>query len=259
MIKFLFVALLALSASASFAQPPDELDARLRTAEIDGATIYRLDQAAALATDAARKLKEFRRDKRVEGWLAEDKGGTVLVTFYGNDIRESQAALYRVVIPSDGKAVAEALGPGIPLTERQTTQAAVRSLALHSDFNACSKNYNPVVLPRPDGSWSVYLLTGTTQAGVIPAGGNYRVDIDSTGKTILASRGFTKSCIELKDTKRTVSLMLTHLLDPTPTEIHVFLNLLAGKSIYLMTTENSSVWAIEKGKIRFVQKMEPEN
>lgn len=258
MTRILLAALLAFSASV-FAQSPDDSDPRLRAAEADGAAIYRLDHAAAVATDAAQRLKAFRRDKRVSGWLTGEADGAVVVTFYGNDDAGTPQALYRVAVSAGGASDAQALKPGIPLTEQQAAQAAARSLALHSKFDACSKNYNTVVLPRSDGTWTVYLLAGTTKAGVVPAGGNYRVDVDPTGKSIMASRGFTKSCIELANDKRTAALMLTHLLDPVPTEIHVFLSLLAGKPMYLLTVKNASMWSIENGKIRFVQKIEPKN
>jgi len=266
MAKRFFAALLVLSAAVQAQSPivqtPEALSARLHSAEIDGAAIYKLDHAAALAIDAVQTLKEFRRDKRVGGWLTEDKDGGVLVTFYGSESGSSPMALYQVAISSAGTASNPAiLNPAIPLTERQVAQASARSLALHSNFNPCSKTYNTVVLPRMGGensTWTVYLLAGATKNNVLPAGGNYRVDTDGAGKSILSSRGFTKSCIELDNEKRASALMLTHLLDPAPTEIHVFLSLLAGKPMYLMTTENAYMWVIENGKVRFSQKIQAE-
>lgn len=267
MAKLIFTALLMLSAAVQAQSPsvqtPEALSPKLRSAEIDGAAIYKLDHAAALATDAVQALKEFRRDKRVGGWLTEDKDGAVLVTFYGSESGSSPVALYQVVVSSTGTTASNPaiLNPAIPLTEQQAAQASARSLALSSNFNHCSKTYNTVVLPRMDGehpTWSVYLLAGTAKNNVLPAGGNYRIDTDSAGKSILSSRGFTKSCIELGNDKRASALMLTHLLDPAPTEIHVFLSLLAGKPMYLLTTENAYMWVIENGKVRFSQKIEAE-
>jgi hypothetical protein len=38
--------------------------------------------------------------------------------------------------------------------------------------------------------------------------------------------------------------MVTHMLDPTPTEIHVFTALAANKSIYVATTANGRTWEV---------------
>jgi len=46
----------------------------IRNAEITGAVIYRHDHAAAVATDAALKIRAYKRDKRVKGWITEDQG-----------------------------------------------------------------------------------------------------------------------------------------------------------------------------------------
>ena len=42
---------------------------------------------------------------------------------------------------------------------------------------------------------------------------------------------------------------VTHLLDPYPTEIHVFLSLWMGKPLYVMTGPET-VWIVDQGKIR---------
>jgi hypothetical protein len=69
----------------------------------------------------------------------------------------------------------------------------------------------------------------------------------------VSSRGFTRTCIQLQNDARTEALMLTHLLDSTPTEAHVFWNLLAGKPLYVATATNGKLWAIEQGKIKLVK------
>ncbi len=243
---------------------PDELAPQLRLAESDGAAIYRLDHAASIATDAMRKLDVFQHEKRVAGWLTQDKGSAVLVTFFGGASGDPPQALYRVTVADSGALVGEpaVLAPAAPLSASEVAQAAARSLALHSDFAPCSKNYNTVTVPRNKGditTWSVYLLAGTTVQGTLPAGGNYRVDTDGAGKSILSSRGFTKSCITLSNDKSTAALMISHLMDPTPTEIHVFLNLLSGKPMYVLTTDNSYMWSVENGKISFSSRITPKH
>ena len=51
---------------------------------------------------------------------------------------------------------------------------------------------------------------------------------------------------------RPEALVVTHFLDPTPTEIHVFSSLAAQVPIYVATTQNKHVWSVEGSKIRIV-------
>lgn len=45
------------------------------------------------------------------------------------------------------------------------------------------------------------------------------------------------------------AITLTHLLDPAPTEIHVFLNRSYGQTIFLGTTSNQMLWVLKDGEI----------
>ena len=40
-------------------------------------------------------------------------------------------------------------------------------------------------------------------------------------------------------------LMVSHILDETPTEIHVFSTYVAGLPVYVSTVKNDRVWVIE--------------
>jgi hypothetical protein len=109
-----------------------------------------------------------------------------------------------------------------------------------------------VVLPEGDNRWTVYLLPGTTSPTIVPLGGSHRLDM-ADGR-ITASRGFTRSCIQLSRAPSTrgakvVGMMVTHLLDPTPTEVHVYWSLWARTPMFV-ATPNDEVWQIEEGRIR---------
>lgn len=56
---------------------------------------------------------------------------------------------------------------------------------------------------------------------------------------------------------RPVMLVATHLLDPVPTEIHVYWNLWSGIPLDILTPTNGTVWAISKGQISLVQRRGP--
>lgn len=225
---------------------PEQEAAALRTAETMGATIYRHDRAAAIATDAALKTRAFKRDKRVKGWITEEQGNHILVTF----IDQTPAALHRIKVSDsgiDGGVVS--LESPASLSVFESGAAAARTLAAGSGFEPCSDKYNSVVLPDQNapGNWTVYMLPGTTNKNLVPIGGTYRIDTD--GKTIISRRGFTRTCISLQNDARAIALMITHLLDPTPTEAHVFWNLWSGKPLYVSTPPDGSLWEIQKGKV----------
>ena len=70
--------------------------------------------------------------------------------------------------------------------------------------------------------------------------------MDSAGK-IVSERAFTKSCITMAPqalaNTTPAALIITHLLDPTPTEIHVYLSLLSRLPVYVGTTD-ARVWLV---------------
>lgn len=253
MRAYLLALVLALSNAAVMSEeprfaelPPDQEAAALRTAEAVGATIYRHDRAAALATDAAVRTRAFKKDRRVKGWITEEQGSHILVTF----IDQTPAALYRIKVSDsgiDGGVVS--LESPTSLSVFESGAAAARALAIGSGFEPCSDKYNSIVLPDKNtpGNWTVYMLPGTTKKNLVPIGGTYRIDTD--GKTVISRRGFTRSCIALQNDARAIGLMITHLLDPTPTEAHVFWSLWSGKSLYVSTPPHRSMWQIQNGKV----------
>jgi len=50
------------------------------------------------------------------------------------------------------------------------------------------------------------------------------------------------------------ALMITHLLDPIPTEAHVFWSIWAHKPLYVATPPNGTIWVVEGSKIRLVER-----
>lgn len=229
----------------------------LLDAEATGRAIYLHDQAAALASDAVMTLKAFRQDGkqgRLGGWITEQRDEGIVVTFLSSDAEPR--ARYRVTVGSEGRVIGDpqALAESAPLTPYELGAARARNTAAHAEFAPCSRSYNTVVLadPREGGGWIAYLLPGTTKHGVIPIGGSYRLDMDATGLQRLKQRPFTKTCIALESppedkARETVAVMITHLLDPVPTEVHVFWSLWSRTPMFVVTSEGN--WLIEEGKI----------
>lgn len=224
--------------------------AALSRAERLGKAIFLQDLAAERATDAIRaKYRAFGKDTRVRGWITEEHDGQYRVSY----IDATPAVLYRVEMAANGTPAGEVqvLSEPAPLSAYEAAAATARSLAMTAQVAPCAKTYNSVALPEGDGRWAVYLLPATTLPNVVPLGGSQRLDI-ADGR-ITASRGFTRTCIQLGRTpsKRgvtVVGMMVTHLLDPTPTEVHVYWSLWARTPMYVATTDGQ-LWEIRDGRI----------
>lgn len=228
-----------------------DLSASLQRAERMGRLLYRLDRAAALATDLFLKMPAFQQEHRVEGWITLAHGDDIQVTF----VDASPAALYRVTLSPADEVVGQAEVLDVPgaLSPAELGAARARALAMREQFEHCAERYNTVVIPSEQGEgdgWSVYLLPGTTQRGIVPLGGSYRIDVRRDA--IVSRRAYTKSCIVLESGSRqspAAIMAVTHLLDPVPTEVHVFWSLWADAPMYVGTTENKMTWLIEAGVI----------
>jgi hypothetical protein len=243
---------------------PQEEQAALQRAEATGLTIYKHDHAAAVATDALGALGILKSDKRGRGWITENQGEGILVTFISGDANEVPQALYRVSVSKEGQVTGPPQELKVPqaLTEFESGAAAARIFAGKYSFQPCAERYNTVVLPADSSAtpnWGVYLIPGTQDALRIPLGGAHRLELDATGRNLVSERAFTRSCVVLGDpkgdaNKRPVGLFATHLMDPVPTEIHVFWNLWAGIPLYISTPPNGTVWNISKGHISLVKR-----
>ncbi len=218
------------------------------SAEATGRAIYRHDRAAELATDVARKNRGFRRDKRIRGWVSEELDDAVAIVFLDGENR----AIYRARVHDSGAADGlEALDEPMELTGELCRAALARELAMSVNLEGCSDSYNTVVLPdrTREDAFQVYLLPGTTRHNIVPIGGTYRVNIQ--GNQITAQRGYTRSCLVLEKSKDSAGLIMTHLLDDQPTEIHVYRNLWADIPFYVGT--KSGMWKVVDGRIQLVE------
>jgi hypothetical protein len=80
------------------------------------------------------------------------------------------------------------------------------------------------------------------------------VDVDATGRPGPVRR-FANGCLDIpvrpalpKDA-RDVSAFVSHLLDPVPTEIHVFSSLALGKPVMVGTVTQKLVWPVNGATI----------
>ncbi len=232
----------------------EQLQLALDSAETKGAALFRHERAASIALAHVMKLREFKGDKRVTGWVTEEKDADMLVTFIGGREGEQPLALYRVTVGEKGK-VASALRLKAPetLTDYESGATAARRLALSSGYESCSEKYHAVAIPTETGAdrtWAVFLLPGATKPNAVPLGGTHRVDTDWYAENVLAKRAYSRSCAAIEYDNTAAALYVTHPLDPLPTEAHVFWSLWANKPLIVNTSADDLMWAIEAGQIR---------
>lgn len=230
-----------------------ESDAKaLQLALSRGLDLYRHDQAAWHTTDALREDIDNLADTGIRGWVVTKTDEGWLTTFWRPK--------------SDGFAgVYSAIWTGKKVVERQILKAENQALSVEQmaliearqavdagTLERCKKNpFNTVILPpqQEGGPILVYYLTPQTSNQSIPFGGHYRFSVKDN--KVINQRVFMKSCLELalssdeEADKKAVGFGVTHLLDSVPTELHVFSAFAAQKPIYVSTTSNDAVWAVE--------------
>ncbi|WP_340646193.1 hypothetical protein [Phenylobacterium sp.] len=239
---------LALVATPAMAQAPD---AALARAEQMGRLIYDHDQAAWHATDEMRR--QVASSPASGGWVVEPRDGLLRVIFYDDTSGAARAFFWADM---RGKAVVAShrVTPeeDARLTPRQTRLVQAGAAARAERKTPCTDApFNTVIVPPENdaGPVTVYQLTPMTSSGVYPLGGHYRVDVGADGR-ITGGRDFTKACFNLNMAGAPPGGIpgVTHLMDPRPTEIHVFLSLWMGRPLYVMTGEDS-VWIVDQGRI----------
>lgn len=265
-LLLLIAAALAAAPAAAADPAPRMSDAEAGSVQLAldrGKLIYAYDQAAWHGTDNA--LAKLGKDSdRLGGWIVDGPADAPELVFHDHDEADPKAVY--VARFKAGKLVeSRVLRDGDDRTlspERKAMIAARRAAAdalPAAGATRCKdQRFNSVVLPAsaPGEPVLVYFLTPQTSMDAVPMGGHYRVEVGSDGKPGKV-RPFTKSCMEMpltekKKKAKPAALVLTHLLDPTPTEMHVFSAGAARMPIYVMTAENEWVWEVTAATIRLV-------
>ena len=227
-----------------------------------GWLMYAYDQAAWHGTDdMAAKMPDFA--SKAEGWIVDGPANATHLIFYSKD-SDNPKAVY-VADFRDLKLISsKVLGPSddATLTPAQLGLIKARRRAKTALFDAkvgfCAKAApNSIVLPpeRPGGPYLVYFMTPQTSNATVPIGGHFLFEVAADG-TVSSPRPFSKSCLELpvRKTGETDADMafVTSLLDPVPTEIHVFTMISMHLPLVVATTQNKLLWSldIDKGRPR---------
>lgn len=237
------------------------IDAAMRRAHL----MYWYDQAAWHGTDAMlANAKEVA--SRIGGWIVDGPAEEPLLIFYskGTDPAPLYIARFRHGRLVEGRAARDdERGLITPARNRLIHAVAVARDALQrANVTRCSDaQFNSIVLPPEveGGPVRVYFLTPQTATDMIPFGGHYLIEVDSAGGSAPV-RKFTNSCISVAtqqpDGAKSLGLVITHLLDPVPTEIHGF-SAMAARMPVFVGTRDKRIWRVEPASagptVRLVQ------
>lgn len=219
-----------------------------------GHLIYAFDRAASVSTDALVDRVGKAQLTGIGGYVVEPGAPRSLrVTYYRGSGAAAQA-FYSADV-QDGRVVhQQLLEPPVALTPAQAMLARAREAAAQraatAGYRPCTpRPFNSVALPvGKDGAIAVYLLTAQVDSQTYVVGGNYRVIVATDGQ-IAAERPYGVRCMSLSVPKlpagaTLVGVVINHLLDPTPTELHVFASYALRRPLFVATPDKR-LWRVQ--------------
>lgn len=243
--------------------PPttSEENAQLQAIIARGNLLFDLDRAAWVATDDFAAKVGNLATSGGRGYVTEREGDGFAVTFYGGD-EGNEVAIY-VGHVAGGRVTSGTLLRGaarVPLTPAQKRLAAARRAAYGTaGLQRCTAapfNITAVPPESADQPLELYLTSAQVANDVYPFGGHYLLTVAADGQ-VTSTRKFTNACLNMSaprnDSKQVpAALMVGHLLDPLPTEIHVFMARSVDMPVYVGTSMSNRLWEVRAGGIRLV-------
>jgi hypothetical protein len=210
--------------------------------------LHRYDQAAWHTTDALLSDVPKAALATIRGWVVTPDGADYRVTYYSGEPGTEHRAVYSAVWTGGTgvhKRQLRAIDDNRLSAEEERLAAASDAVGEDGPLRCAEKRFNRVVLPRAtaDSADLVYLLTPQTETNSIPLGGHHRAEVKD--RKVVSMRAFSKSCLNMPLEEKAEALAVSHLLDPTPTEIHFFSVFAAKKPIFVLTTSNDRTWVAE--------------
>lgn len=116
----------------------------------------------------------------------------------------------------------------------------------------CAGTYRAIVV-MPAGAPTDRIVI--YDIGEVPApqglmiGRHYRIETTLDGKGVLLGEPSTSGCVTLPPVAGDTASVISDDLTPTPSEYHVFLSLLSGRRLEVVTVAGQ--WLVEQGKISY--------
>ena len=241
--------LLPQGAIAQIKPPVADLPALEQSAK-RGLALWQYDQAAWHTTDALLKAIDDPAKAGVRGWVVTPDGEGWRVTYYGVDGGRRFGIWSAVWTGSAVQGARRLDAAEAVLDENQLRLIAAKEAAPTDGLTRCGPAaFNTVVLPgdSADAPVSVYFLTPQVRPDQVPMGGHTLLEIRDGA--VVSRREFAKSCIEVgpqavEKGGKPAAMVISHLLDPVPTEIHVFSVYAARLPLYVVTAKTGSLWEV---------------
>ena len=232
-----------------------------------GELMYLYDQAAWHATDSMVEGFDQALTPLMRGYIVVPGAAGQLDTIFYGEVDGTLVEMARFAVRGS-----EVVGGGWlpangrrPLSDEVLRLVAARQTAINyassQQFRLCERTTpNTVVLPPdPQGTIAVYILTPPVANDAYPLGGHYRLEVDATG-AVARSRNFMNTCMMARygagdGGEAPVAMVVSHLLDDHPTEIHAFVSRYVPISLMVATIENRAMWLVEKGAIRYQEQI----
>lgn len=253
---FAALSIIVMSAPVASAQTREET-AAIAWAVTRGQQLYAFDQAAWHSTDVLLKALPKKRLGEVKGWLVEADGEGETVLYYGYD-GETPYGVFTSTIRRHRVAASREIKPGeardLTATQLRMLKAREAATAVAPTLDRCSSSPFNTVVTQPEsaeGPIDVYFLTPQTVVNDYPFGGHYRVTVSPDGK-VISRRPFTRSCFNHRMEPRLAAFVITHLLDPVPTEIHSWLALWSGKPVVVVAGDDK-FWMVDGKTVRRIE------
>ncbi|MBX3561033.1 MAG: hypothetical protein KF780_04380 [Sphingomonas sp.] len=199
----------------------------------------------------------------IAGWIAEPEGNATQVIFYAHGGEGGDpVAVYRANIMGP-RVVSREIFTGADrpaLNPIEARMARARDATDALDHQTCGgQAFNVFVIPPESASApvDVYQISPATRRGHFPLGGHFRSTIAADG-TVSDERGFTNSCVDLEappvpEGQQPRPIAFTHLLDPLPTEVHVFLSQWIGRPLLVVAGEPQRIFLVTGDRIAEVR------
>ena len=139
--------------------------------------------------------------------------------------------------------------------------ARARAASESDDQRACTNQpFNVLAIPpeAADDPVHIYRISAPASRSRLPLGGHFRSTVGSDG-SVTESRDFSRGCLnvdvgEVPAGSQAGPIAVTHLLDPLPTEIHVFLSLFAGRPLVIAAGDPTRLFMVAGDAIREIRR-----
>jgi hypothetical protein len=219
-----------------------------------GRLLFDLDRAAWVATDDfAAKAGDLSKTGG-KGYVTEREGDGFVVTFYAGEPGR-EVAIYSGHV-AGGRVTSGRLLSGADraaLTPAQARLAAARRTGRSEALRPCTPApFNITAVPpvSAEQPLELYLTSAQVESEVYPFGGHYLMVVGPDGNRV-SLRKFTNSCLNMPLPRAgtggavPAAAVVSHVLDPTPTEIHVLMSITIGKPVYVVTSDPQRIWVVK--------------